>query len=1688
MAVDNRTGIEIQVTAKDETARVLKGVESGVIRFVGAVSAALATVKVVLFPINEAREFEEQLLNVGKTTEYTSAQLRELGSELKAISQRLNISEVDLAKVAAAGGQLGIGGEEGVKGLVAFTEAAARFSSVLDVSVEDAANGIGKLSNIFSVAISDAERISSLLNEVSNRSTASGEDLLDIMQRIGTAQGTLNIQQAAALAATGRDLGLTLETVGTSFNKIFLDLNTKSKQVATLVGLPVEAFSNILQTDGIKALQLYIDALRELPATQRSALSEQITGGGRIAALVTSLINDANAGYKLLNSNLSAAKDGFEGGTSAMNEQQRVLQGLNAQLDILINTFKATAETVGRGALPFLRELTIEMQELLRSEETVRVFTEFGEAIGNVVVGIVRLISVIGENEVALTALVRLVQLFIGLKLTQAIFNGGAAFVRYVQNVTAATRAMTGLVLGNRQVVTSIAQQAEAVATSGTKQLSLAARAGVVLNGLYSGLFGLQDQLNDGINTQRSAEEAIAGVRQRRNALLAQEAAEQRRLTDLVKKGGAAAQANAIAGGRSAAQARQAAAQSIARNRELLILSKQREAAIRLEANAEIRKQQAIVRTARLQTDSAAAALRDTTRLGVVAGAARAGIEGLVGVLAKGFGLFVRGLGVAGLVIALLDLLGLLEPLIAGFKKFFGISEEAEIAAQEAARSQIQRFEEQKKAADELAERYDKLVDAWRRSPKKGEGALEKSMADLFTQLEVVQGKIRSLSVSDATAESNIRNLQNELFQVRTLLDEANDKMQELVSGRASAESSGARSLFSDLFSGIAKRTLTDYNAEIEKQQQLIVQLQNRVKDLTNSQNVYRGAQLRNAQEIKLAHQLEEEAIEQLTNKWSEEGYKLTQLIQANTAALDAQTKARQKLSELENSGRDRNKGLDTEEYANARNQFELLTAKVEETKEALRTAQSEAGIAATTFADIAIPPSLRSNLDAVNQRLSLLNVISGQSINTLKEQVATATQAVQQANNQIVAVEQRTQQEIERIRRESAVRIASVKGVGGVSVNEEILEEERRRRDRLIEQVEQRARAETAAAVKRRAEGLQLVSALNREIDLNSKLGQSKERLVKISGEQEVAARRRLVQLAGESVAFEKLRKAQDTIAKQARTTADAMASAYDKAKKELEDSIGQQLVDIAEQQERIINRANILSRAKLETNLDKDETRRKSEQQRLLDLARSRLEAEGATADEIERVISNMEEQNKREDESAARSRETLLLKKDIDNQLKLIAMNQETVNKLIKESNDLSAQSEKAKIGGNVELAGKLAEQSVVSMDKASQALDKLNGNIDKYKDLASTPVNDSAGNPRFLITDDQITEVENQFGKLAKTIKENNAKVTEVAKNMTEEGAQAQEGALKQITDRINDISKELSSLSSTVPGLAENLGAVGTAVEKAANSSGQLDKNLQSIANASLANIREMDALKRNEAAANNIAKAMEKTASAIVDGKLLDLAKADFTQGLGKALSIPQEVLDKNTADLQAKLGSTDFNANIQFPSARQGLQDQLSSAPFTANVNLQPTTGIALGGAPVQNNADGGYIQGPGTGTSDSILSWLSNGEYVMDAMTTRTFGAGFFSFLQKAARGGSRVLNGLLSRGHFGLPAFAGGGFVSAGNLAGVGAGMMQPITLNLGGESFTTYTDQQTGTDLARVARRETLKKGKRAGVRR
>ncbi len=82
-----------------------------------------------------------------------------------------------------------------------------------------------------------------------------------------------------------------------------------------------------------------------------------------------------------------------------------------------------------------------------------------------------------------------------------------------------------------------------------------------------------------------------------------------------------------------------------------------------------------------------------------------------------------------------------------------------------------------------------------------------------------------------------------------------------------------------------------------------------------------------------------------------------------------------------------------------------------------------------------------------------------------------------------------------------------------------------------------------------------------------------------------------------------------------------------------------------------------------------------------------------------------------------------------------------------------------------------------------------------------------------------------------------------------------------------------------------------------------------------------------------------------------------------------------------------------------------EALKTAINNIPSQKEINIRTTyTTIGTGpnaSKPLPVNASGGAVRGPGTGTSDSILSWLSNGEYVVKAAAVEKYGVAMFDSL---------------------------------------------------------------------------------------
>jgi TP901 family phage tail tape measure protein len=416
----NESNIDVNVRATDGLSPQLAQMESKLIRFVGAVSSAFTALKVVGFPVTAVRNFEAQMANVQKTTNFTDTQVKNLGDSLVDLSRKINVSAVDLAKIASAAGQQGLG-KEGVEGIRQFTESVSRLGSVLDLTAEEAGASIGKIASIFKVSLQDIEGVSSAFNQVSNNSTATGEQLLDIVKRIGNAAGSISLEQSIGLAATGIDLGQSPEVVGTSYAKIFSEMFSQADKFSKLLGMTVKDYVADLSKDGIGTYKKYLAALRNLSGDEQQKVIKTMSGGGRIGVLVTKNVQDTE--NEILDKNLRDAAEGRASGVSAIREQLTVLKTMDAQIAELGNSFQALGIKSGEVFGPKLTGYIGQLKTALADPAIIHFAQGVGTAFLDLFDTIAAGVKFLANLNVNWENFVSVIKVFLGMKLAQVIMS-----------------------------------------------------------------------------------------------------------------------------------------------------------------------------------------------------------------------------------------------------------------------------------------------------------------------------------------------------------------------------------------------------------------------------------------------------------------------------------------------------------------------------------------------------------------------------------------------------------------------------------------------------------------------------------------------------------------------------------------------------------------------------------------------------------------------------------------------------------------------------------------------------------------------------------------------------------------------------------------------------------------------------------------------------------------------------------------------------------------------------------------------------------------------------------------------------------------------------------------------------------------------------------------------------------------
>lgn len=330
-------------------------------------------------------EVEAGFIGIAKTTGLVGREFEELEKSLLDMSTSMAGVELSgLQAVAETAGQLGI---TGVDNILEFTRVISMMGTATDLSAEEAAIAMADLGESLNIPIKDFERLGSVINEVSNNSSANARQIVSYAQRISGVGKTfgLTADEIIAFSATLKAVGVSAELGGTALSKVMLEMLKDTEAFAKASGVSFEEFSKLMADEPVKALELFIQSIGKLDKFEKIKALDDL---GLKSSQVTQTMLKLSSATGLLTKNLKLSGDEWIRNTSLQKEYETAASGLEAQWTRVENALTVLGYKIGKELLPMFKELIDDTVKWLDALDDGAI-ESFGQGIGKLFEGLV---------------------------------------------------------------------------------------------------------------------------------------------------------------------------------------------------------------------------------------------------------------------------------------------------------------------------------------------------------------------------------------------------------------------------------------------------------------------------------------------------------------------------------------------------------------------------------------------------------------------------------------------------------------------------------------------------------------------------------------------------------------------------------------------------------------------------------------------------------------------------------------------------------------------------------------------------------------------------------------------------------------------------------------------------------------------------------------------------------------------------------------------------------------------------------------------------------------------------------------------------------------------------------------------------------------------------------------------------
>lgn len=314
-------------------------------------------------PIKQAVEFEAAMADVAKTMDgmrdddgKLTAKYYAMEQAVKNMARQIPLSHAEIAGLFAAAGQQGL---TELSDIQEFVTMAAQMAVAFGISQEQAADAIGGYRSAMGLSFEETRSMLDLMNQYANTSSATEQDIADVMRRIGGLGGVAGMaaKPMTALSATLVSMKVPPEQAATGVKNLLLALTAgkaatkKQSEAFHKLGFDTVELSKAMQKDAPDAILKVFNALKKLPEYERLSTMQEIFGKeslGPIAPMLKQL--------DLVTKNLEICADETQSAGAMAKEANNRWRSTAGQLQTLKNATNEVAINLGSALLPAIND------------------------------------------------------------------------------------------------------------------------------------------------------------------------------------------------------------------------------------------------------------------------------------------------------------------------------------------------------------------------------------------------------------------------------------------------------------------------------------------------------------------------------------------------------------------------------------------------------------------------------------------------------------------------------------------------------------------------------------------------------------------------------------------------------------------------------------------------------------------------------------------------------------------------------------------------------------------------------------------------------------------------------------------------------------------------------------------------------------------------------------------------------------------------------------------------------------------------------------------------------------------------------------------------------------------------------------------------------------------------------------